>query len=182
MVSFSRRTVLPAIVIAVLLAALPGAIHGLIQTGNPYLFTDHFFRDMVARLSGPGRFRFVLQPLVAILLGARDGRKDVRAGSPPFLCRLIFRGDSPRKELVREALSSVSNLMAVAILLDVVSQYLIFREIHPGSALILGPVLIATPYSFSREFTNRVTHRRIRGAKPSGAAVRAVPRPVDRPR
>jgi hypothetical protein len=169
MVSFSRRAVLPAIVIAVLLASLPGAIQRLIQTGNPYLFTDQFFHDMVARLSGPGRFRFILQPLVAILLGARDGRKDVRAGSPPFLWRLIFCGDSPRRELVRGALSSVSNLVAVAILLDVVSQYLIFREIHPGAALILGPVLIALPYSFSRSLTNRITHRRIREAKPSEA-------------
>jgi hypothetical protein len=167
MVSF-RRAVLPAIVIAVLLAALPAAIQRLIQAGNPSLFTDQFFPDMVARLSGPGRFRFILQPLVAILLGARDGRKDVRAGRPPFLWRLIFSGDSPRRELVRGALSSVSNLMAVAILLDVVSQYLIFREIHPGAALILGPVLITLPYSFSRAFTNRIT----RPANPRGQGFR----------
>ncbi len=89
MVSFSRRAILPAIVIAVLLAALPGAIQRLIQTGNPYLFTDQFFQDMAARLSGPGRFRFILQPLVAILLGARDGRKDVRAGNPPISLEII---------------------------------------------------------------------------------------------
>lgn len=167
MVSFSRRAILPAIVIAVLLAALPGAIQRLIQTGNPYLFTVQFFQDLVVRLSGPGRFRFILQPLVAILLGARDGRKDVRAGSPPFLWRLIFHGDLPRRELVWGALSSVSNLIAVAILLDVISQYLIFREIHPGAALILGPVLIALPYSSSRSLTNRIARRQIREGKPS---------------
>jgi hypothetical protein len=166
MVSFSRRAVLPAIVIAVLLAALPAAILRRIETGNPYLFTDQFFQDMVARLSGPGRFRFIFQPLVAILLGARDGRKDVSAGCPPFLWRLMFPGNSQRRELVLGALSSVSNLVAVAILLDVISQHLIFREIHPGAALILGPVLIALPYSLSRALTNRVTRRRIREAKP----------------
>jgi hypothetical protein len=170
MVSFSRRAILPAIVIAVLLASLPGAIQRLIQTG-PYLFTDQFFQDMMARLSGPGRFRFILQPLMAILLGARDGRKDARAGSPPFLWRLIFHGDSQRGELVRGALSSVSNLVAVAILLDVISQYLIFREIHPGAALILGPVLIATPYSLSRALTNRIARRRIREGRASGNGV-----------
>jgi len=169
MASFSRRAILPAIVIAVLLATLPAAIQTSIQTGNPYLFTDQFFQDIVARLSGPGRFRFVLQPLVAILLGARDGRSDARAGNPPFLWRLIFPGDSPRRELLRGALSSVSNLVAVAILLDVISQYLIFHEIHPGAALLLGPVLIALPYSFSRALTNRIAQRRIRQAKPSAA-------------
>jgi hypothetical protein len=167
MLSFSRRAVLPAIVIAVLLAALPGAIRRLKQTGNPYLFTDQFFQDLVARLSGPGRFRFILQPLVAILLGARDGRKDIRAGSLPFLWRLIFHADSPRSELLRGALSSVSNLIAVAILLDVISQYLIFREIHPGAALLLGPVLIALPYSLSRALTNRIARRQIREGKPA---------------
>jgi hypothetical protein len=76
---------LPILAIVVLLAALPEAIQRLIQTGNSYLFTDQFFQDMMARLSGPGRFRFVLQPLVAILLGARDGKKDARAGEAPFL-------------------------------------------------------------------------------------------------
>jgi hypothetical protein len=67
---------------------------------------------------------------------------------------------------VKGALSSVSNLIAVAILLDVISQYLIFREIHPGAALILGPVLIALPYSLSRALANRIAGRRIREAKP----------------
>jgi hypothetical protein len=169
MVSFSRRLVLPAIVTAVLLFALPAAIQRLIQTGNPYLFTDQFFHDMVARLFGPGRFRFILQPVLAILLGARDGRKDVRAGSAPFLWRLLFHCDTPRGELVRGALSSLSNLIAGAILLDVVSQYLIFREIHPGAALILGPVLIALPYSLSRALTNRIARRRIQKTNPSEA-------------
>jgi len=167
--SFSRRAVLPAIAIAVLLAASPAGIQRVIETGNPYLFTDQFFQDMVARLSGPGRFRFIMQPLVAILLGARDGRKDARAGLPPFVWRLIFHGASSRRELLRGALSSVSNLIAVAILLDVISQYLIFGEIHPAAALILGPVLIALPYSLSRAVTNRIAQRRIRAAKVSAA-------------
>jgi hypothetical protein len=167
MVFFSRRAILPAIVIAVLLAALPGAIQRLIQTGNPYLFTGQFFQDLLARLSGPARFRFILQPLVAIFLGTRDGRKDITAGSPPFLWRLIFNGDSPRSELVRGALASLSNLIAIAILLDVISQYLMFREIHPGAALILGPVLIGLPYSLSRALTNRIARRQIHEGKPS---------------
>jgi len=121
----------------------------------------------VARLSDTARFRFILQPLVAILLGTRDGRKDIRAGSPPFLWRPIFNADSPRKDFVRGALASVSNLIAIAILLGVISQYLIFREIHPGAALILGPVLIGLPYSLSRALTKRIARRQIREAKPS---------------
>ena len=161
MASISRSAILNVVVIAILVAALPGAIWRLIQTGDPYLLTQRFFVEMFARLSGPGRMRFILQPAVAILLGARDGAKDARAGLPPFLWALAFHG-THRRELLRSTLASVRNLVAVAILFDVVSQFLIFREIHPGAALLLGPVLVALPYALSRALTNRIVGRRKR--------------------
>jgi len=159
MASVSRSSVLSAVVIGILLAALPGAIRRIIQTGNPYLFTHDFFADLLARLSGPGRMRFILQPTVAILLGARDGVKDARAGLPPFIWALGFQG-AHRPEMLRNMFASIRNLVAIAILLDVVSQFLIFREVHPGAALLLGPVLIAVPYALSRAFSNRIARRR----------------------
>jgi hypothetical protein len=162
MISRYRSWILPGIVLVILLSTVPTAIHRLIQTGDPYLFTERFFDDMVARLSGPGRFRFILQPLVAILLGARDGMKDARAGSCPFLWGLIFHKEL-RPQLLRHGLASVRNIVAVAILLDLISQYLIFREIHPGAAVILGPVLIFLPYSIARALANRIARRHGRG-------------------
>jgi hypothetical protein len=143
-VSLSRSSILTTVVIAIILAALPGAIRRLIQTGNLYLFTEHFFEDMVARLSGPGRLRFIVQPMVAILLGVRDGAKDARAGSPAFLWALAFH-DQHRQKMLANAFSSVGDLIAIAILLDLISQFLIFREIRPGAALVLGPLSIGTP-------------------------------------
>jgi hypothetical protein len=100
-----------------------------------------------------------MQPIVAILLGARDGVKDARAGSPAFLWALAFHGEH-RREMLRNAFISVSNLVAIAILLDLISQFLIFREIHPVAALLLGPVLIGTPYAVSRGLGNRISRRR----------------------
>jgi len=160
MASIPRGWILPGIVAAILLATVPAAIHRIIQTGDLYLFTGRFFQDMVARLSGPGRFRFILQPTVAILLGTRDGVKDGRTGLPPFLWGLIFHSEH-RPGLLRGALASVRNLVAIAILLDVISQFLIFREIHPGAALLLGPVLISSPYAVSRAIANRLIRRSI---------------------
>jgi hypothetical protein len=155
MASISRSSVLSAIVIALLLAALPGAIRRIIQTGDLYLFSERFFQDVLARLSGPGRMRFIFQPMVALLLGGRDGLKDARAHSAPFLWALAFHGPR-RRELLRSALSSVRDLVAIAILLDIVSQFLIFREVRPGAALLVGPVLISVPYALSRALTNRL--------------------------
>ena len=160
MASISRSSVLTVAVIAVLLTALPSAIWRIIQTGNPYLFTHDFFVDLFARLSGPGRMRFVLQPTVAIILGARDGVKDARAGRPLFI-RAVFFDSAHRTKLLQNMFASIRDLVAIAILVDVVSQYLIFREIHPGAALLLGPVLITIPYALSRVFTNRIVRRRI---------------------
>jgi hypothetical protein len=165
-VCISRRWLLPAFVIAVLLAATPLAVLELVRTGEIYLFSPRFVEEMFARLSGPGRMRFIFQPAAAIVLGVRDGTKDARAGSLPFLSALVFHRER-RPGLLRAALESLRNLVAIAILLDVVSQFLMFRVIHPGAALLLGPVLISVPYALSRALANRIA--RWRGARLSSA-------------
>ena len=141
--SITRSKLLTGIVVVALLVATPFAVWEFIHTGELYVLSHRFMEDMVARLHGPGRLRFILQPITAIVIGARDGVKDARAGNPPFLWALLFRsGQRPR--LVRNALASVRDLVAVAILLDIVSQLIIFRMVHSAAALVLGPILIAT--------------------------------------
>jgi hypothetical protein len=159
--SVTRSSALTAIVILVLLAALPFAVYEFVTTGEFYMFSKRFVPDVLARFSGPGRLRFIFQPIAATILGARDGVKDARAGAAPFLSALVFRGRN-RPELLRGALASVRDLVAIAILLDVVAQFLIFRMVHPGVALILGPVLIAAPYAIARALTNRISRWRRR--------------------
>lgn len=155
MASISRGWILSGVVTAMLVAVAPRAILRVVETGDLYLFTSQFFQNILARLSGPGRLRFIIQPTVAIVLGARGGIKDANAGLPPFLWALIFHREH-RRELLRSTVTSVRNLVAIAILLDLISQYLIFDKIRPGAAMIVGPVLIAVPYSLSRALANRV--------------------------
>ena len=151
----SRSVILYLLLAAALLAALPSAIRSLIETG-PYLFTARFFADMVARLSGPGRLRFTLQPAVATILGVRDGKRDARLDLPPFLWSLACH-KVHKPYFLRSAVASVQDLVAVAILLDMISQFLIFRFVHPGA-------LIALPYALSRSMAHRIAqwhiHRR----------------------
>ena len=157
-ISFSRSSVLTAIAAVILVSALPGTVRRVIQSGDPYLFTQRFFEELWARLSGPGRLRFILQPTVAVLLGLRDGKRDSRTRCPPFLSGLVFQG-THRRELWRSAIESIRDLVAIAIILDLICQMLIFQEVHPGAALLLGPMLIAVPYSISRAMTNRIANR-----------------------
>jgi hypothetical protein len=158
MASNPRRWILGGVVIAVLIAVTPRAILRIVETGDLYLFTDRFFQDILARLSGPGRLRFIIQPTVAIILGTRSGIKDATAGLPPFLWALVFHKEH-RRELLLSTLASVRNLVAIAILLDLISQFLIFHDIRPGAALIIGPVLIGAPYAISRALSNRLWRR-----------------------
>lgn len=158
-ISISRSTVLTTIAIAIVVSALPSSIRRVIESRDPYLFTERFFEDLWARLSGPGRLRFVLQPTVAVVLGVRDGKHDSRTKRPPFLSGLAFR-QTHRRDLWRSAIASVRDLVAIAVILDIISQMLIFRQIRPGAALLVGPALIAVPYSISRALTNRIASGR----------------------
>ncbi len=159
MPSVSRSSVLYALVLVALIAALPGAIAKIVQTGDPYLFTERFFQDILARLSGPGRLRFIVQPTVAVFLGIRSGIKDAQHGLPPFLWALTFHKEQ-RGRLLRSAFASIRDLLAIAILLDIISQFLIFHGVRPGAALLVGPVLITAPYVLARALTNRIIRRK----------------------
>jgi hypothetical protein len=144
-----------AVALLVLLAALPWAILDTLETGRVYLFSWQFVEELPQRFSGPGRFRFILQPLVAILLGGRDGLADARAGQRPYLYALLV-GSAQRKALMLGALNAIRNLMAMGITLDALAQFLIYGQVHPGAALLIGPVLICIPYAVARALANRL--------------------------
>jgi len=148
--------VLAACTFAVLVAAAPGALRDAWERGGIYLFSWEFFADLPRRLTGPGRMRFVFQPIVAILLGVRAGRGDARAGRPPFLLALISHSQL-RRQMLAETAQALSSIVLIGILLDAISQWLILGMVHPGAALVVGPVLITLPYAVARAVSNRLT-------------------------
>jgi hypothetical protein len=146
--------VLLALTAGVLVLASPGALKLNLERGEVYLFSWRFLADIPRRLSGPGRFRFILQPTVATLLGIRDGVADARAGRQPYLWGIVF-GAGGRRELMKTGLRSIANLVLMGILLDTIFQWVILGVAHPGAALLVGPVLIAGPYGVARALANR---------------------------
>ncbi len=150
----TRSTVLTGLTMLVLVAAIPSAIREAWESGRIYLFSWEFLSDLPKRFTGPGRLRFIFQPTVACILGVRSGLMDARAGRPPYLWGLLFH-PTHRPEYLRTGLAAVRDLVAVGILLEVGAQYLIFQQIHPVVALLVGPVLIGTPYAVARALSNR---------------------------
>ena len=159
------QRVLLATLIIIFVAALPSSLRYAYQHGGFYLFSEAFLRDLPKRLTGPGRLRFILQPTVSIFLGIRAGIADARAGRPPYIFGIIT-GGSQRVALLRDGFAQLSTLILMAILLDAISQFLILHAIYPGAALVVGPILIAFPYSLSRALANRWSRRKVPALEP----------------
>jgi len=154
--------ILAGITLLVLALSAPGALRESFNREGFYLFSRAFLEDIPKRLTGPGRFRFVLQPLIATVLGIRSGLADARAGRPPYLYGVLFHRDL-RRELVRSALESAANVLLMGILVDSVCQWFILGASYPGAALVVGPVLIMGPYTIARALSNRLARWRRRG-------------------
>jgi hypothetical protein len=154
-VKLRRDTIVTTLALLVIAAAIPFAIVDTIETGRVYLFSRQFLEELPQRFIGPGRLRFILQPVLAILLGVRGGLADARAGNPPYLFGLLFHAGR-RRELMQSGVVAISTLLAMGIILDVVFQLVLYRAVHPGAALLVGPILICVPYSLSRALTTRL--------------------------
>jgi len=151
--------ILAGLMLVVLALSLPGSLRDYVNRGEIYLFSRAFLEDIPKRLTGPGRFRFILQPVVAIVLGIRSGLSDARAGSPPYLYGVLFHRRL-RGELVKSGFATVANLLLMGILMDSVFQWIILGVSHPGAALVVGPVLIVGPYAIARSLSNRLARSR----------------------
>jgi hypothetical protein len=124
-----------------------------------------FFGDIAtrvfARVTGPLKLRFAVQPIIAILLGIRDGAHDARVGSRSFLYDL-FHYPKEHKPLVKKAVRTLLVPMLVAIILDGVAQYLLFGWVRVSGAIVAGLTLMGLPYVIAREATNWIVSSRNR--------------------
>lgn len=129
-----------------------------------YLFSLRFVKDLSARSAWPLSFRLIIQPVVAVLLGLRDGRRDAKAGTPPFVFDLLLQ-PKDRSRAVKSAMKTMLKPLIVGVLLDCIAQYLMVRQgalerIYPVPALIVALGLMGVPYALARGLANRVATRR----------------------
>jgi len=114
-----------------------------------------FTEDLIGRVSGPMKFRLLLQPTTAIILAVRDGMKDVREGRVPYFWG-IFTTPAHRKQLLREGWKAVSKVFVIAVIIDAVYQIMVLRWFYPGEALITAFILAFVPYLLIRGSVNRI--------------------------
>ena len=100
---------------------------------------------IIGRIDGPLHFRLLLQPAMAVFLAVRDGRADARMGKSPYFWSL-FTEPEKRGKKMREGWKSVSKVFLLAIVLDLVYQFLALPEVHPLRSVIVAAVLAIIPY------------------------------------
>jgi hypothetical protein len=114
--------------------------------------------NMVNRVSGPMKFRLLLQPTMAALLAIRSGLRDARAGKPPYFWT-IATDPTARAELLKDGWKSVGKVFVLALALDVVYQIVELRFVYPGEAIIVALLLAIVPYLVLRGLVTRLVSR-----------------------
>lgn len=114
-----------------------------------------YWTDFLARFDGPLHFRLIAQPLVAILLAVRDGRRDAREGRGAYLWKFIHKPER-RREIITSGAKSISKVFLMAFAMDVAYQFLEWGGLKPLQGLSTAIVLAVIPYLLLRGPINRL--------------------------
>ena len=115
--------------------------------------------DAAARVTGPMKFRLLLQPVMASIFAIRSGLADARAGKPPYFWAM-FSDPAHRADMLRDGWKSVGKVFVLALILDVVYQIVATRFVYPGEAIVTAVLLAIAPYLLLRGLVTRVVRKR----------------------
>ncbi len=110
------------------------------------------------RVSGPMKFRIVLQPIMATLLAIRSGYKDAKSGAHPYFWSLLST-PGHRMEMIKDGWKSVGRLFFLAVALDLIYQILVQSSIRLRAAIFVAIVLAIVPYVLLRGIVTRIARR-----------------------
>jgi hypothetical protein len=114
--------------------------------------------QLAARVTGPMKFRLVLQPAMAAFFAIRSGLADARAGKPPYFWALLS-DPAQRKDMIKDGWKSVGRVFILALVLDVVYQIIVLRFVYVGEAIIVALVLAILPYLILRGLVTRLARK-----------------------
>ena len=114
--------------------------------------------DLLARVSGPMKFRLVLQPVMASIFAIRSGMADAKAGRPPYFWNLLS-DPAQRADMIKDGWKSVGKVFMLAIVLDIVYQMIEQGFVYPGETIIVAFILAIVPYLILRGLVTRLARK-----------------------
>lgn len=154
--------VLAKLVIAVAIALI---VSGVLWHGVTAATFHRFWHDLVERPDEPMRFRFILQPAMAILAAILDGLKDARAGRSPYFWA-VLHVPQERVGRLREGLNATARTILLGLAVDVIYQAIVLKTFYPGEALVIALLLAFVPYLGMRGLVARAARRWHGGPSP----------------
>jgi hypothetical protein len=118
-----------------------------------------FAENLVDRISGPMKFRFVLQPVMAVIFAVIAGLKDAKTGKPPYFWAL-FTNPAERAGMLKDGWKSVGKVFVLALVLDIVYQIIVLHTVYPGEVLIVALALAIVPYLIVRGLVTRIAAKK----------------------
>lgn len=116
---------------------------------------SRIFENLIDRVSGPMKFRLILQPLMATIFAIRNGLKDAKEGRPPYFWGL-FTHPEQRLDMLRDGWKRVGKVFVMAIIIDLVYQWIVSRRFYPFEALLVAIILAFIPYLLIRGPVDRI--------------------------
>ena len=110
------------------------------------------------RVSGPMWLRLVLQPAVASVFALRAAFCDAREGRPAYFWTVVTQKDQ-RRDLIREAWSSIAKIFVMAMIMDVIYQLVVQRWVYPVEVVVVAFILAVVPYILIRGPVTRLLSR-----------------------
>ena len=133
-----------AVVLMVVLAALGAAWYGVSSEVH-----QRIWRDILDRPGGPMTFRFILQPLMAMVAAVRDGFADARTGRSPYLWTMLSHPPE-RGGRLREGIVATARIILLGLGMDAIYQAIVLKTFYPGETVIIAVLLAFVPYVLLR--------------------------------
>lgn len=111
--------------------------------------------ELVARLTGPFAFRFVLQPAMGLAFAIRDGVHDAKLGRPPYFWSILHNPEG-RAQLVQEGFSKIKRVVFLGIGMEIAYQVIVLHAFRPLEMLIMVVGLAVLPYLLLRGAVTRI--------------------------
>lgn len=125
--------------------------------------------QLIARVSGPMKFRMVLQPCMAAFFAIRSGLADAKAGKPPYFWGLLTH-PGERAEMLKDGWKSIGRVFILALVLDLVYQLIVLHTVYPGEMIIVAVILALVPYLILRGIVTRLARKKSAAARPENPA------------
>lgn len=115
--------------------------------------------QLLARVSGPMKFRLVLQPCMAAFFAIRSGLADARAGKPPYFWGLLW-DHGQRVDMLKDGWKGIGRVFILALVLDAIYQIIVIHFVYPGEMIIVAIILAIVPYLILRGLVTRLARNK----------------------